>query len=87
MATAPINKTMDRDDLLTPSGRAFVAELNRLAESLEAKRLPVNSWYGGLPLRGAELSFRGIRALGRRLLGHPRHVGRTDALNRGGAFY
>ncbi|MDW7710974.1 MAG: class I SAM-dependent methyltransferase [Deferrisomatales bacterium] len=87
MDTAPINKTMDRDDLLTPGGRAFTAELNRLAESLEAKRLPVTSWYGGLPVRGTELSFRGLRALGRRLLGRPEHLGRTDAINRGGASY
>lgn len=35
MATAPVIKTMNRDDLPAPEGRAFVTEPNRLAEVLE----------------------------------------------------
>ena len=70
-ATVP-HKTMDRDDLLAPEGQAFVRRLDRLARELEARRLPVTSWYGGLPLRGFELSRAGLRALARRVLGRGR---------------
>lgn len=85
--TAPINKSMDRDDLLTPEGSRFVARLNRLAEQLEDARLPVTSWYGGLPRPGFELSIPGMRRFARRLLGRTRRVGAIAEINRGGDSY
>ena len=39
-----INKSMDREDLLSESGRRFVSQLSRLAETLEERQLPVTSW-------------------------------------------
>jgi hypothetical protein len=45
---AVVNKTMDRDDLLSPEGSEFVRELNSLAEELDRHRLSVTSWYGVL---------------------------------------
>ncbi len=82
-----IHKTMDRDDLLQPEGAALVRRLDNLAREMEARRLPVTSWYGGLPHRGFELSAGGLRALGRRVLGRDRRVGATAEVNRGGLSY
>ncbi|MFQ5745365.1 MAG: hypothetical protein ACE5HV_17555, partial [Acidobacteriota bacterium] len=70
--TQPINKTMDREDLLTDDGQAFVAELNRLAMTLERRDLPVTSWYGGLPEPRIGPSIAGVKVLAKRILGHRR---------------
>lgn len=85
--TPPINKTMDRDDLLTPEGTRFVSRLNRLAEELEEKRLPLTSWYGGLLRPRFELSVAGMRSVVRRALGRDRRVGAIAEVNRGGDSY
>jgi hypothetical protein len=58
-----INKTMDRDDLLSEPGRRFVSELSRLAETLEERRLPVTSWYGALPERERRARLAGFGRL------------------------
>jgi hypothetical protein len=71
----PINKSMNRDDLLTPDGLPFVTRLNELAHELEQKHLPVTSWYGGLSRPPLEFSIAGMRSLARRLLGRTRRVG------------
>jgi len=83
----PINKTMDRDDLLTPEGSRFVARLNDLAMELDEKRLPVTSWYGALMRPRFELSIKWVRSVGRRLTGRTSRVGPTAAINRGGESY
>lgn len=46
--TAPINKTMDRDDLLTESARPVVGELNRLIRQIYVVGEVMSSWYGML---------------------------------------
>jgi len=81
------HKTMDRDDLLAAEGQAFVRRLDRLAQELEARRLPVTSWYGGLPFQGIEFSRTGLRMLARRILGRDRRVGTGARVNRGGESY
>jgi hypothetical protein len=83
----PIHKTMDRDDLLTPEGSRFVRALSDLVVELERRRLPVTSWYGGLPENPFELSRAGARALARRILGRSSGVGETAWINRGGETY
>ena len=85
--TSTINKTMDRDDLLAPEGARFVSELNSLAEELEARRLPVTSWYGALSRPGFELSIGGLKTFARRILGRTRGVGAVAEINRGGDSY
>jgi hypothetical protein len=85
--TSTINKTMDRDDLLLPEGARFVAELDRLAEDLETRRLPVTSWYGALSRPALEFSIGGLRTFARRILGRTRGVGAGAEINRGGASY
>jgi SAM-dependent methyltransferase len=85
--TAPINTTMDRDDLLTEEGAAFVRELDALTQELERRRLPVTSWYGGLPQPGFRLSAAGLRTLLKRLRRGRRDIGTTDFVNRGGRHY
>lgn len=82
-----INRTMDRDDLLTPEGSRFVSQLNCLAVELDEKRLPVTSWYGALSRPKAELSIGGMKAFARRLLGQSKRVGPTANINRGGDSY
>lgn len=82
-----INKTMDRDDLLTPDGSRFVAQLNRLAVELDEKRLPVTSWYGALTRPGFEFSIAGVKSAARRLLGQTSRVGPTAEINRGAESY
>ena len=71
MRTTPINTTinttMDRDDLLSEEGATFVRELDALVRELERRKLPVTSWYGGLPEPGFELSAQGLRAMVKRL--------------------
>jgi SAM-dependent methyltransferase len=84
--TTPVNKSMDRDDLLTPEGTRFVLELNELAVELERRKLPVTSWYGGLPKRGIEFSLSGMRSLAKRALGRSA-VGSGATINRGGDGY
>ena len=85
--TSPINKSMDRNDLLTPDGLRFATRLNGLAQELEQKRLPVTSWYGGLSRPPIELSTAGMRSFARRLLGRTRRIGAIAEINRGGANY
>lgn len=87
MKDAPVSKTMDRDDLLTPDGTAFVTDLNRLAETIERHRLPVTSWYGALTRPPLAFSVNGLKAYARRLLGGARRVGPTATINRGGNDY
>jgi SAM-dependent methyltransferase len=84
---AVVNKTMDRDDLLSSEGLEFVRELNSLAEELDRRRLPVTSWYGALAYPRFELSLPGLRAYARRLLGRTRRVGAQAEVNRGGPLY
>ena len=82
-----INKTMDRDDLLSPEGSRFVGHLNGLAEELDQRRLPVTCWYGGLSRPKFELSIAGMKLFGKGLLGHNRRVGPTAYINRGAESY
>lgn len=82
-----INRTMDRDDLLSAEGAKFVARLNSLAEDLEEKRLPVTSWYGALSRPKFQFSSTGMKAYARRLLGQSNRVGPTANINRGGDSY
>ncbi|MEJ2567942.1 MAG: hypothetical protein P8Z50_03575, partial [candidate division WOR-3 bacterium] len=46
-----INKTMDREDLLTKEARPFVQSVNKLIETLYSKNLYMTSWCGTLPKR------------------------------------
>jgi ubiquinone/menaquinone biosynthesis C-methylase UbiE len=87
MNALPINTTMDRDALLTTEGKAFVRELDALAQSLEQRRLPVTSWLGALPDRGFTLSIKGLRSLVRRIRSGRRGIGLGDLRNRGGKDY
>ena len=75
--TAPLDKSMDRDDLLTSQGMQFTKHLGRLIRELEEKRLPVTLWYGGLNRPRFEFSLAGMRLYARRLLGRTRRVGTT----------
>lgn len=86
-ALEPINRSMDRQDLLTQEGQRFVAELDALAQELTRRRLPVTSWYGGLPHSRFEFSLAGARAILRRILGRHRQVGAVAEINRGGPDY
>jgi SAM-dependent methyltransferase len=85
--SAPLNKSMDRDDLLTPQGMQFTGHLSRLTRELDEKHLPVTSWYGGLNRPRFEFSLAGMRLYARRLLGRTRRVGTTAAISRGGDAY
>lgn len=82
-----INRTMDRDDLLTPEGSQFVRQLSKLAEELDDKRLPVTSWYGALTRPGFELSMKWVRSVASRFGGRTNRVGPTADINRGGKMY
>jgi SAM-dependent methyltransferase len=84
---SPINKTMDREDLLSPDGARFVASMSDLAVELDQRRLPVRSWYGGLSRPGFEFSITGMKAFARRLLGQSKRIGPTANINRGGESY
>jgi ubiquinone/menaquinone biosynthesis C-methylase UbiE len=44
-----INKSMDRDDLLTEEARPVVNALNHLIREMYSRRLHMTSWYGSLP--------------------------------------
>ncbi|MCB0963700.1 MAG: class I SAM-dependent methyltransferase [Acidimicrobiales bacterium] len=80
-----INRTMDRDDLLTVDGRAFVDELDRLNRRLERDRLPVTSWYGRLPNYSAKAA---LRRRAKKLLGRAApHEEVAGWDNRGGVRY
>lgn len=87
MSDEPINKSMDRGDLLTPSGQEFVAGLSALSDDLERRNLPLTSWYGGLLRARFEFSPSGVRSLVRRALGRGRGVGSVAEINRGGEQY
>ncbi len=87
MDSAQINKSMDRDDLLTEEGQRFVTRLSGLAEELDHRRLPVTSWYGALTRPPFEFSVPGLKAFARRLMGGHRRVGPTAEINRGGQSY
>jgi hypothetical protein len=63
MTDEPVNKSMDRDDLLTPEGQRFVSELNSLHGELERRQLPVTSWYGGLLHSRFGMFAEGLRTL------------------------
>lgn len=82
-----MNKSMDRDDLLSPDGQTFVRELDQLRKDLERRHLPVTSWFGGLPPERPGLSRRGLRAAAKRLLGRVPPRGIVGEKNRGGASY
>ena len=47
---APLNKTMDRDDLALPEARAITGALDDLIRELAARSLPVSGWYGSIEL-------------------------------------
>lgn len=83
----PINKSMDRDDLLSESGREFVAQLSDLAETLEERELPVTSWYGALPKREVPASASWIRRAFKKSLDRLRRAGEVEWINRGGDAY
>jgi SAM-dependent methyltransferase len=81
------NKTMDRDDLLSPEGQLFVRELNALARELDRRGLPVTSWMGGLPASSFDFSKAGLRTLIRRIRYGRGGISPNDLLNRGGEHY
>ncbi len=78
---------MDREDLLTPEGQRFVHELSELQTRVERERLPVTSWYGGLPEPRVELTPQGLKHLARLLLRRPMAPKIVGAPNRGGDDY
>jgi SAM-dependent methyltransferase len=78
---------MDRDDLLTESGRRFVSELSDLAERLEERGLPVTSWYGALPRRESAGAAPRLRASLRKMTNRLRRAGEVERINRGGSAY
>lgn len=45
----PINKTMNRDDLLEPEAARVTDDLNVLIRGLYSRGLQMTSWYGSLP--------------------------------------
>jgi len=83
----PLNTTMDRDDLLTTEGQAFVRELDALAQDIERRGLPVTSWLGTLPAPRFQISRAGVRALIRRLRYGRHGISPNQLLNRGGEYY
>lgn len=87
MSDGSIHKTMNRDDLLDARGRRFTQAFYGLAAELEAQRLPVTSWYGGLPRYGFPRSVADAKAALKRILAGGREVGAEAAVNRGGAEY
>jgi SAM-dependent methyltransferase len=82
-----INKSMDREDLLTPEGQEFVAELSRLYLELERRQMPVTSWYGHLPEAPIGFSAEGMKSLARKLLGRSTASRVIGEENRGGPSY
>ena len=58
--TSPINKTMDRDDLLVPEARPTVEAINRLIRAIYDRGLVMTSWYGSIdePLTAVGLDNR-----------------------------
>lgn len=78
---------MDRDDLLSPEGEQFVAQLSQLVQELEDRHLPITSWYGALFNQGFELSFKGMRSFIWRRFGRTRRIGPTAEINRGADSY
>ena len=87
MTTEPINKSMDREDLITDAGQAFTQKLDALRAKLEARHLPVTSWYGGLPPARPGLSSQGLKAAAKKLLGHTVPAVVIGEENRGGPEY
>lgn len=87
MSTEIINKSMDREDLMTTEGRAFVAAMDELRAELEARHLPVTSWYGNLPPEPAGFSVKGLKAAAKKALGREGVRGVIGDQNRGGADY
>ena len=81
------NTTMDRKNLLTPEGQAFVQELNALAQELDRRGLPVTSWMGALPQPSFNFSETGLRTLIRRVRYGRGGISPNDLLNRGGEHY
>ncbi len=55
--TEQINKSMDRDDLLTDSAGPVVGELNRLMRKIYAAGQVMSSWYGMLEAPFTEVGF------------------------------
>jgi SAM-dependent methyltransferase len=82
-----INKRMDRDDLLSADGRQFVEKLSRLSDTLDERRLPVTSWYGGLPEPKPELSLVGIKGMAKQILGRNQSARVVGEVNRGRDSY
>jgi len=78
---------MDREDLLTEDGRRFTVEFDALAVALERLRLPVTSWYGGLPSYGVAFSVSGLKAVLKKLFARDSAVGAEATINRGGQDY
>jgi SAM-dependent methyltransferase len=69
----PINKTMDRSDLLTGQSEFTVRALNSLIADLYARDLYMTSWFGTLPSdRTSYLRDEVKRAIGRILSGQAR---------------
>jgi ubiquinone/menaquinone biosynthesis C-methylase UbiE len=82
-----INKSMDRDDLLTEAGRRFVSTLSALSETLHARHLPVTSWYGELESPEISGPLAGIRRIADRMFGRGRDEQIVGEHNRGGDSY
>jgi len=82
-----INKSMDREDLLSESGRRFVSQLSELAQTLEERQLPVTSWYGALPKKESGGPAPRLREGLRQLLRRLRRAGEVERINRGGDAY
>jgi SAM-dependent methyltransferase len=84
---ALINKSMDRDDLLSESGRRFVSQLSEFAQALEERQLPVTSWYGALPEKELVGPVPRLRGSLRQWLRRLRRAGEVERINRGGDAY
>lgn len=79
-----LNKSMDRDDLLTVEAAPLVAGLNDLVHTLYARGVAPSSWVGTVPRgpisrRGATIA-RLWRRLGRHLPAHAENLGERHAL-------
>lgn len=80
------NKSMNRDDLLTPDAQQIVKDLNRLIETIYEHEIAPSSWVGTLPKRPIEREKASIwkRLLGEKVRGAYRtDAGEVKALTRG----
>lgn len=60
-----INKSMDKDDLFSPSGAVHVQKINDLINDVYRSGLAMTSWYGSLPHEEMDLAAGGLYEVGR----------------------